>query len=133
MPPSLDSLQDSRAAVLDQIRQLGDFRPGSITTTTGRCGNPNCHCHEPNAAGHGPNFRLTYKVHGKTVTESFPTEAARHKAQTETAEYRKWQQLRRDFVEVNTSICRLRPVPESEQSAQEKKRRKRSIGKSPKK
>lgn len=133
MPLSLDSLQDRRAAALEQIRQLGDFRPGSITATTGRCGNPTCHCHEPNAAGHGPNFRLTYNVQGKTVTESFPTEAARRKAERETAEYRKWQQWSREFVEVNTWICQLRPVPEPEQSPQEKKRRKRSIGKSPKK
>jgi hypothetical protein len=68
-----------RADVLAQISHLGDFRPGSITATQGRCGNPNCHCHKPGQPGHGPNLRLTYKVAGKTLTESFATPAAQRK------------------------------------------------------
>ena len=125
MPHSLDALENRRAELEQQICQLGNFRPGSITATTGRCGNPGCHCQQPGAAGHGPNFRLTYKVQGKTVTESFPSEAARRKAERETEEFRKWQELSREFVAVNTSICRLRPVGET-LTAEEKKRRPRS-------
>ena len=65
-------LEKRRAAVLAQISQLGDFRPGSITSTQGRCGNPNCHCHQPGEPGHGPNLRLTYKVDGKTSRRASP-------------------------------------------------------------
>jgi hypothetical protein len=135
MPDSLTASETQRAALLRQISQLEDFRPGSITTTTGRCGNPRCHCHQPKDPGHGPNFRLTYKVQGKTVTESFPGAAARWKAEREIAEYRKWQQLSREFVEVNASLCRLRPVPpeEAEGAPQEKKRKRRSSRRSPEK
>jgi Family of unknown function (DUF6788) len=127
MPDSLTALETQRAGLLRQINQLEDFRPGSITTTTGRCGNPRCHCRQPKDPGHGPNFRLTYKVQGKTVTESFPSAAARRKAEREIAEYRQWQQLSREFVEVNASVCRLRPVPaeEAEGTLQEKKRKRR--------
>lgn len=132
MPNFLSDLEDQKAALLRQISELGDFRPGSINTTTGRCGNPNCHCHLPNHPGHGPNFRLTYKLHGKSMTESFPNPAARRKAEREVEEHRKWQQLSRDFVEVNTAICRLRPVEETLSPA-EKKRPKQSKRKSPKK
>ena len=133
MSNSLSALEHQRLALLRQISQLGDFRPGSITTTTGRCGNPNCHCHQPSDPGHGPNFRLTYKVDAKTVTESFPSPAARRKAEREIAEYRQWQQWSRNFVEVNTAICRQRPVPEQEEdrTPQEKKRPKRYSRKSP--
>jgi hypothetical protein len=112
--------------LLRKIAQLRDFRPGSITTTSGRCGNPTCHCHRPGDAGHGPNFRLTYKAHGKTVTESFASLVARRKAELEIEEYRKWQQLSRDFVEVNSTLCRSRATSEAESTPQEKKRRKRS-------
>lgn len=128
MPDSLSALETQRLALLRQINQLEDFRPGSITTTTGRCGNPRCHCHEPKDPGHGPNFRLTYKAHGKTVTESFPSVAARRKAEREIEEYRRWQQLSREFVEVNTALCHFRPVPleETEGTPQEKKRKRRS-------
>jgi hypothetical protein len=126
MPDSLPALQDQKADLLHKISQLGDFRPGSITTTTGRCGNPGCHCHQPNHPGHGPNFRLTYKADGKTVTESFASSAARRKAEQEIEEYRKWQQLSREFVEVNAALCRLRPVEQQEHTPAEKKTAKQS-------
>ena len=132
MAQSLEALEDRRATLLRQIEELGDFRPGSITATTGRCGNARCRCHQPGASGHGPNYRLTFRRHGKTVTESFPSPASRRKAEAEVAEFRRWQQLSREFVEVNTQICQLRPVEET-LTAEEKKRPKRSNRKSAKK
>ena len=63
---------EQRTAVLQQISGLGDFRRGSVTTTSGTCGTPSCHCHKPNDPGHGPTFRLTYKLHGKTVSVPIP-------------------------------------------------------------
>ena len=130
MPDSLADLQAQKAALLRKISQLGDFRPGSITTTTGRCGNPHCHCHQPDHPAHGPNFRLTYKEDGKTVTESFPRPAARRNVEREIEEYRKWQQLSREFVDVSATLCHLRPIEEQAQTPQEKKRRKPSSKKS---
>ncbi|MEO7144017.1 MAG: DUF6788 family protein, partial [Bryobacteraceae bacterium] len=67
-PKSLESLEHQRANIANQIAALSDLRCGSITATTGRCGKPNCHCHQPKDPGHGPNLRLTYKSDGKTVT-----------------------------------------------------------------
>ncbi|MBZ5561887.1 MAG: hypothetical protein LAP13_05645, partial [Acidobacteriia bacterium] len=93
MPQSLDVLEHQRAELIRQIAQLGDFRRGSITSITARCGKPTCHCHQPHHPGHGPNFRLTYKVQGRTVTETFPSPAARHQAERQVAEFRKFQQL----------------------------------------
>jgi hypothetical protein len=126
MPKSLESLEQQRANIVEQIVQLDDLRCGSITATTGRCGKPNCRCHQPNQPGHGPNLRVTFKVEGKTVTESLPNSAAVHKAEREIAEFRKFQQLSREFVDVNAQICQLRPVEEVPQTPQEKKRPKRS-------
>ncbi len=126
MPHSLAELEQRRDAMAQQIAELGDFRPGSITGTSGRSGKPNCRCHQPGQPGHGPNFRLTYKVEGKTVSESLPTPAAMRKAEREVAEFRKFQQLSRDYVETNGKICRLRPAEEEPQTEQEKKRPKRS-------
>jgi hypothetical protein len=125
MSESLQGLEQRRAELFQQISRLGDFRPGSITTTQGRCGNPNCHCHKPDEPGHGPNVRLTFKAGGKTITESFATPAAQRKAERELAGFRQYQQLSRAYVEVNSQICRARPVEDS-LSPQEKKRRTRS-------
>ena len=67
-------------------------------------------------------MRLTYKVQGKTISEALPTPAAVRKAEHEIAEFRKYQELSRAFVEINEKICRLRPVEEVPPSAREKKR-----------
>ncbi len=136
MPDTLSTLEDQRTQLLRQIAQLGDFRTGSITGTVGRCGKPNCHCARPQDPGHGPNFRLTRKVDGKTVTETFPSLVALRKAQREVGAFHQFLRLSRALVEVNEKICRLRPLPEAqadERSEQEKKQQKRFSKKSLKK
>lgn len=130
MPSSLVDLEDRRAAIQSQIVQLGDMRSGSVTETGGRCGNPNCHCHQADDPGHGPYYRLTRKVEGKTITETFSSPASLAKAQREVAEYHRFRELSGQLLDVNEQICGLRPVEESPRSAQEKKRPKRSARKS---
>jgi len=130
MPDSIDALETRRATVRLQIAQLGDMRSGSITGTSGRCGNPNCHCHRDGDPGHGPYYRLTRKVQGKTVTETFSSPASLAKAQREVAECQRFRELSEQLLDVNEQICELRPVEESLPSAQEKKRPMRSKQKS---
>jgi len=129
MPDALAALEQQRSRILSQILALGDFRSGSITAIQGRCGKPNCHCHQPNQPGHGPNFRLTRKVKGKTVSESFFSGAELRKAQREVEAFHRFRQLSQELLEVNEKICRARPVEES-LSPEEKKRPKRSTRKS---
>jgi Family of unknown function (DUF6788) len=110
MSESLLSLEKDRSEVVHQIAQLGDFRPGSILGVMGRCSKPNCHCARPGDPGHGPNFRLTAKVEGKTVAETLSSPAALRKAQQEVAEFRRFQKLSQELIALNGRICRLRPV-----------------------
>jgi hypothetical protein len=129
LPDSLVALEQQRSRILSQILELGDFRCGSITTINGRCGKPNCHCHQPNQPGHGPNWRLTRKMNGKTVSESFSSPAELRKAQREVEAFHLFRRLSQQLLEVNERICRARPI-EDTLSPEEKKRRKRSAGKS---
>jgi hypothetical protein len=129
MSDTLAVLEMQRAAIQQQIAQLGDMRAGSVTTTGGRCGNPRCHCHVKDDPGHGPFYRLTRKVDGKTVTETFSIPAALRKAQHEIAEYHRFRELIRDLLEVNEKICRARPLEET-LSPEEKKRLRRSRSRS---
>jgi hypothetical protein len=130
MPQSLSELEQQRSRLAAQLGQLGDLRPGSVTGIVRRCGKPTCHCAQSDDPGHGPTLRLTYKVQGKTISEALPTPAAVRKTEREIAEFRKFQELNRSFLEVNEKICRLRPVEEQPLREQEKKRRKPSIRKS---
>ena len=124
MPDSLAGLEQQRSGILTQILKLGDFRSGSITAIQGQCGKPSCHCHRPNHPGHGPNFRLTRKIDGKTVSESFSSAAELRKAQQEVEAFHRFRQLSQQLLEVNEKICRARPV-EDTLSPQEKKLPKR--------
>ena len=131
MPDILAALEEQRSRLLEEFLRLGDLRPGSITAVVRRCGKPSCHCAKPNDPGHDPQFRLTRRVAGKSVTESFPSPAALRKAQQEVAEFHRFQKLGEDLVSVNEKICALRPV-EPQQSGwtgQEKKRLLQSIRK----
>ena len=129
MPDSLGALEQQRSAILSRIVDLGDFRSGSITAISGRCGKPECRCHQPNQPGHGPNFRLTRKVNGKSVSETFASPAEMRKAQREVEAFHDFRELSGELLEVNEKICRARPVEDS-LTPGEKKRRKRSGRKS---
>ena len=98
MPDALTALEADRSRLLEEFLGLGDLRPGSITAVVRRCGKPTCHCAKPNDPGHDPQFRLTRRLAGKTVTESFPNPAAFRKAQEEVAEFRRFQKLSAELV-----------------------------------
>jgi hypothetical protein len=132
MSDSLPQLEAQRTDLFRQLAALGDFRRGSITTTSGKCGKPTCHCAQRNDPGHGPNFRLTRKVQGKTVTETFGAPPVLRKAQQEVATFHRFQELCGQIIEVSEKICASRPVEET-LTPEEKKRptrsRRRSRGK----
>ncbi len=132
MPDALPDLEADRANLFQQMQTLGDFRTGSISAVVRRCGKPTCHCAQTDDPGHDPQFRLTRKADGKTVTESFSTPAAFRKAQREVAEFHRFQTLSADFVTVNEKICRLRPteLEQADWTPQEKKRLLKSIRRS---
>ncbi len=132
MPDDLPTLEAQRSKLLEQFLSLGDLRPGSITAVVRRCGKPSCHCAKPHDPGHDPQFRLTRRVAGRTVTETFPNPTALRKAQQEVAEFHRLQQLSEELVGINQKICALRPVerPRGGWTEQEKKRLLQSIRKS---
>jgi len=119
MTHSLADFEQRRQAIAQQVAQLGDLRAASITSTSARCGKPGCRCHQPGQPAHGPHLRLTYKVDGKTVSESLPTPAAIHKAEREVAQFRKFQQLTRELVETTAALTELLrfPAPANEKRA----------------
>lgn len=131
MPDTLSALEADRSELLEEFRRLGDLRPGSITAVVRRCDKPSCHCAKPNDPGHDPQFRLTRRVAGKSVTESFPNPAALRKARQEVSEFHRFQKLGEDLVGINEKICALRPVEQQQGgwSDQGKKRLLQSIRK----
>jgi len=125
MSEQLRRLEDERGELIALLAQLGDFRAGSITGFTRRCGKPSCHCARKGDPGHGPTLRLTYKVGGKTLTESLADQEAVRRAEAEIAEFRRFKELTKKLVEVNVKICRLRGSGEGVDRGTSKKNRRR--------
>jgi hypothetical protein len=69
-------------------------------------------------------MRLTYKIGGKSVTEALPSKAALERARREIAEFRKFQELSRELIRVNSEICKLKR--EGEVRAEEELKKKRN-------
>src|ERR1700734_2895264 len=132
MSDDLAPLEAQRSQLLEEFLRLDDLRPGSLTAVMRRCGKPSCHCAKRNDPGHDPQFRLTRRVAGKTVTETFPNPTALRKAQQEVTEFHRFQKLSQELVALNEEICRLRPVEQERGgwTEQEKKTLLRSIRKS---
>ncbi|MDZ4801127.1 MAG: DUF6788 family protein [Bryobacteraceae bacterium] len=132
MSQDLAVLEAARSSILTRIARLHDMRPGSLGAAFRRCGKSMCHCADPDDPGHGPQLQFTCKINGKTHTETLPDQASLEKVKNEIAEYRSFEQLSRELVEVNQQICQARPRPATTQSftAEEKKRLMRSIARS---
>ena len=123
MGESIQALERRRQEIAQQIANLGDLRPGSVTAIRKKCGKAGCCCTREDHPGHGPHWRLTYKSGGRSLSESL-TGSAIAKAEREIAEFRKFQDLSREFVDLSMQICRARP--EGTGAPEEKKRPKRS-------
>lgn len=104
------ALEARRAELYAQLSEVGDFRRGSLSAVYRRCGKPNCACAAPGHPGHGPQWNLTRKVNGRTVTEHLKPGPELDKARREIAGYQRFRDLAGQITEVSEQICRLRTV-----------------------
>ncbi|MCK5805735.1 MAG: hypothetical protein KAI66_23085 [Lentisphaeria bacterium] len=104
----VEQLEQQREEVRKQIADVGDLRPGSLVGRYRRCGKPNCHCAMPGAKGHGPSWSLTRAVGGKTITKVIPEGPLVDRTREQIAEYRRYKELVRHFVELSEQLCDAR-------------------------
>lgn len=53
--PLIDPAPEAqRQALLDQLTQVDDLRPGSLVERFKKCGNPNCKCAQSGVGAHDP-------------------------------------------------------------------------------
>jgi hypothetical protein len=107
---ALPQHEQRRAELYENLANVGDFRRGTINATYRRCGKPNCACADPDHRGHGPRYLLSRTVNGKTESRQLAPGAELEKANSEVANYKQFQSVVAEIVEVNEAICDLRPV-----------------------
>lgn len=110
MTESLEGLEQERRHLYQQLQNLGDFRPGTISVNYRKCGKPNCTCAQPGHPGHGPQYLWNTTQKGKSRAQSLRLGPEVEKVAQELETYGRFVNLCGQLVEVNEQICRLRPV-----------------------
>jgi hypothetical protein len=75
-----------------------------------KCGKPNCACAQPGHRGHGPQYNLTRRIGGKTLSVHLKPGPELEKAQREVAEHQRFADLVEEVTVVSEAICAARPA-----------------------
>ena len=133
-PPRSSDPEVRKLTLQDRLRAVGEDRGRNFQIFAShrpeRLRRVHAAAHRPSGKAPGDQGKqLTQKIAGKTVTHTLSSPSALRKAEKEIAEFRRFQTLAQQLIEVNQKICWLRPVEEAAIPIK-KKRRKRSIKKS---
>mgnify|MGYP000139882582 CR=1 FL=1 len=120
--------QQQREALLEELRQMGEFHRGTVNIQYRKCGKAGCGCARKAHPGHGPQATLTYKQAGKTTTRNLPSEAAVRLTREQIERHRRFRDWSHRWVQLNEELCheRLDQLLQEEPGAKgtpEKKRR----------
>jgi len=75
---SLQRLEQRNRVLLNELAYTGLALRGTIGLRLNRCGNPTCRCKADPPMLHGPYYKWTRKVAGKTVNATLTPEQAPH-------------------------------------------------------
>jgi hypothetical protein len=112
MTETLESLEQQRAALYQQMLSLGDFRPGTISVNYRKCGKNNCACAKLGHPGHGPQYLWNTTSGGKSRAQSLRLGPELEKVDNEVHNHEVFLRLCREVVQISEKICRMRPTRE---------------------
>lgn len=112
MQESLEALEVRRSKLWEQVQDVGDFRPGTISVNFRKCGRGNCACSRPGHPGHGPQYLWNTTSGGQSRAQNLRMGPELEKVRKEVENHRVFLRLCKELVQVNEKICRLRPVEE---------------------
>ena len=94
--------------IKQQLGNLGEMRPGSISEQYNVCGNPTCRCKDPeDPRKHGPYYQLSYSHLGKSTTEFVKKEAV-VEVRRQLDNYRTFKALTKEWIGLSVKVARLR-------------------------
>lgn len=115
MIESLSVLEDRRTGLQQRLVALGDFRQGLISINYRKCGKKNCVCARKGHPGHGPQYLWnTTTRENKSLSQSLRPGPELTRAQQEVATYKQFEEWRREYVDLNLEICRLKATSATE-------------------
>jgi hypothetical protein len=114
MDTSIKELETKRKSLYQELSGVGDFLRGTISINFRKCGKKNCACSRPGHPGHGPQYLWNATIKGKSYAKSLKLGPELKKVTDETANYKYFQKLCEEIIQINEEICKLRPVKEAD-------------------
>ena len=101
MPQTLEALERQRTKLYEQLKAVGDFRPGTISVNFRKCGKTNCACARKGHKGHGPQYLWNTTQGGQSRAQNLRMGAELEKVRKELAADRVFLGVCEQLVEVN--------------------------------
>lgn len=135
MTTEKENMDKKSGKLLNELRQIGEFRRGSLNSIYRKCGKARCVCNEKDHPGHGPQTTLTYKVSGKSRIRNLTSPAEVELVREQIANHdrfqdwhRRWQELKEKQADLK--LERLKSGSRDDAEKHQKKLRRRSRKKS---
>jgi len=105
---TINALEKQIANIKNQLLNLGDMHPGSLTKQFNICGNPNCRCKDPDdPQKHGPYYNLSFVLKGKSTSRFIRSEYA-SEIKKQVANYKKFKSLIEDWKTAAAELAKLK-------------------------
>lgn len=94
--------------IKEKLIKIGLMHPGSLRPQYNICGTPGCRCKDPHdPKKHGPYYNLSFTFQGKNSTK-FIREALVEDFKDYTANYRQFQELLNELLDLNIQVIESR-------------------------
>jgi len=120
MEPRIRAIEAQIAKVKQQLAELGELRPGTLSRQYTVCGSAGCRCKANPPQRHGPYYHLSYTRHGKGGTRLIK-KADLRAIRIAVANYARLKRLVDRWIDLATELSDLR-LPSSSPSSPTKKR-----------
>ena len=101
------SLEQRITEVKRQLMELGELRPGSLSTQYNVCGSPGCHCKDSPPKKHGPYFQVSYTRKGKHSSR-FVRQEDLSAVREQLKNYARMRELVDRWIDLATKLSELR-------------------------
>ena len=94
--------------IKQELVELGEMRPGTLSKQFNSCGNPNCRCKDSkNPKKHGPYHQLSYTRHGKSKSEYVKIDQIPIIKQ-QIMNYKQFVKLTQDWIDLSIELAQPR-------------------------
>lgn len=123
----IQALRERKRGLLERMGKLGDMRRGSVVEQfmAGKL-------KDGRAVRRGPYHLYSYKDKGKTVSRRLMSAEELERYQAEIEEFRQFERLSSQLVQVSHEICETKDVGEQDKRLEKKLRRRSSMRSKPK-